>query len=71
MSGIAVETLEVFIRFWTTTTPALPEPVAQAAHAKATECYEAFITALGRLVAKGPKLRHAILEDADSAEARE
>ena len=26
--GIAVETLAVFVRFWTTTTPALPEPAA-------------------------------------------
>ena len=31
--GIAVETLAVFIRFWITTTPALPEPAAQAARA--------------------------------------
>ena len=45
--GIAVETLAVFIRFWLTTTPALPEPAAQAARAKAGERYEAFIAALG------------------------
>ena len=32
--GIAVETLTVFIRFWLATTPALPEPAAQAAKAK-------------------------------------
>ena len=29
--GIAVETLAVFIRFWLATTPALPEPAANAA----------------------------------------
>lgn len=61
--GIAVETLAVFIRFWVTTTPALPEPAAQAARAKANERYEAFITALGRRLAKGPKLRQEIAED--------
>lgn len=33
--GISVETLAVFIRFWLATTPALPEPAAQAARAKA------------------------------------
>jgi hypothetical protein len=33
--GIAVETLALFIRFWLTTTPPLPEPAAQAARAKA------------------------------------
>ncbi|MBN9074705.1 MAG: CopG family transcriptional regulator [Rhizobiales bacterium 65-79] len=61
--GIAVETLAVFIRFWLSTTPALPEPAAQAARAKAGERYEAFVTALGRRLAKGPKLRQEISED--------
>ena len=61
--GISVETLAVFIRFWLTTTPALPEPAAQAARAKAAERYESFITALGRRLAKGPKLRQEVSED--------
>jgi hypothetical protein len=61
--GVAVETLAVFVRFWLTTTPALPEPAAQAARAKANERYEAFITALGRRLVKGPKLRQEIPED--------
>jgi predicted transcriptional regulator len=61
--GIAVETLAVFVRFWLTTTPALPEPAAQAARAKASERYEAFITALGRRLVKGPKLLQEIPED--------
>jgi hypothetical protein len=61
--GISVETLAVFVRFWLTTTPALPEPAAQAARAKSSERYEAFITALGRRLAKGPKLRQEISED--------
>lgn len=64
--GIAVETLAVFIRFWLTTTPALPEPAAQAARAKAAERYEAFITALGRRLVKGPKLRQEFSEDVAS-----
>lgn len=61
--GIAVETLAVFVRFWLMTTPALPEPAAEAARAKTAERYEAFITALGRRLAKGPKLRQEISED--------
>lgn len=61
--GIAVESLAVFIRFWLATTPALPEPAAQAARAKAGERYDAFVTALGRRLAKGPKLRQEITED--------
>ena len=61
--GIAVETLAVFIRFWLATTPALPEPAAQAAKAKVGERYEGFVTALGRRLAQGPKLRQEIPED--------
>ena len=65
--GISVETLAIFVRFWLATTPALPEPAAQAARAKAGERYEAFITALGRRLAKGPKLRQEISEDVSSS----
>lgn len=61
--GISVETLAVFVRFWLTTAPALPEPAAQAARAKAGKRYEAFVAALGRRLAKGPKLRQEISED--------
>lgn len=69
--GIAVESLAVFIRFWINTTPALPEPAAQAARAKANERYEAFITALGRRLAQGPKLRQEVSEDVAGFDARE
>lgn len=69
--GIAVETLAVFIRFWITTTPALPEPAAQAARAKSSQRYEAFITALGRRLAQGPKLRQEISEDVAASDALE
>lgn len=66
--GIAVESLAVFIRFWVNTTPALPEPAAQAARAKANERYESFITALGRRLAQGPKLRQEVSEDVDGSD---
>ncbi|MER8443395.1 CopG family transcriptional regulator [Mesorhizobium sp. M1066] len=61
--GISVETLAIFVRFWLTTTPALPEPAAQAARAKAGERYDAFVAALGRRLANGPKLRQEISEE--------
>ena len=61
--GVAVETLAVFIRFWLATTSSLPEPAAQAARAKAAERYEAFVAALGRRLAKGPKLLQEVSED--------
>jgi hypothetical protein len=65
--AIAVETLAVFVRFWLATTPALPEPAAAAARAKAAERYQAFVTALGRRLAKGPKLHQEIAKDMRSA----
>ncbi|MBL4918628.1 CopG family transcriptional regulator [Szabonella alba] len=66
--GISVETMAVFIRFWLATTPALPEPAAKAARAKAGERYEAFITALGRRLVQGPKLRQEVPEDVQEAD---
>ncbi len=66
--GISVETFAVFVRFWLATTPALPEPAAQAARAKTAERYGAFVAALGRRLAKGPKLRQEIAEDVPSQE---
>lgn len=56
-------------RLWLATTPALPEPAAQAARAKAGERYEAFVAALGRRLAKGPRLAQEIAEDGGAAKA--
>ena len=61
--GISVEMLAVFVRFWLTTNPPLPEPAQAAARAQAGERYDAFVAALGRQLAKGPKLRDEISED--------
>ena len=61
--GISVEMLAVFVRFWLTTNPPLPEPAQAAARAQAGERYDAFVAALGRRLAKGPKLRQEISED--------
>jgi len=61
--GISVETLAVFVRFWLTTTPPLPEPAQAAARAQTGQRYDAFVAALGRRLAAGPKLRQEIAED--------
>jgi predicted transcriptional regulator len=65
--GIGVETLALFIRFWLTTTPPLPEPAAKAARAQAGARYENFVAALGRRLSRGPRLRQEIPEDVDPA----
>ncbi|MEY9880639.1 CopG family transcriptional regulator [Bradyrhizobium sp. USDA 329] len=62
--GISVETIALFIRFWLTTTPPLPEPAAMAARAQAGARYDNFVAALGRRLNQGPKLRQEIPEDA-------
>jgi hypothetical protein len=62
-TGISVETLALFIRFWLNTTPALPEPAQAAARAKGAERYDSFVAALGRRLVRGPKLRQEIPED--------
>ncbi len=69
--GIAVETIAVFVRFWLTTTPALPEPAQAAARAKAGDRYDAFVAALGQRLAQGPKLRQEIAEDVAGEETEE
>lgn len=61
--SISVETLALFVRFWLTTNPPLPEPARAAAQAQAGARYDAFIAALGRRLAKGPALRQEVSED--------
>lgn len=61
--GIAVEMMAVFVRFWLASTPQLPDAAQAATRAKAGERYDHFIDALGRRLAKGPKLRQEIGEE--------
>src|SRR3546814_13951454 len=61
--GISVEMLAVFVRFWLTTNPQLPEPAQAAARAQAGKRHAAFGAALGRRPTKGPQLRQGITHD--------
>jgi len=61
--GISVEALALFVRFWLTTTPALPEQAQGAARAKGAERYDAFVEALGRRLSKGPTLLREVSLD--------
>jgi predicted transcriptional regulator len=51
--GITLETIALFIRFWLTSTPALPEQSGAAARAKGAERYDRFVEALGRRLSSG------------------
>src|SRR6201996_3413871 len=68
--GVTLETIALFIRFWLTSTPALPEQSSPTARAKGAERYDRFVEALGRRLSSGstvlkevsfesPDVRHA------------
>ena len=66
---ISNEALAVFVRFWLTSTPALPDTALAAAQTKGRERYEGFVEALGRRLARGRKLADEVNPDdvADSS----
>jgi predicted transcriptional regulator len=51
--GVTLETIGLFIRFWLTSAPALPEQSSPAARAKGAERYDRFVEALGRRLSSG------------------
>lgn len=61
--SIAVETLALFIRFWLTITPPLPEGAQAAAQAKGRERFESFLETLGRRLAKGQSVLREVSLD--------
>jgi hypothetical protein len=67
--AIANEALALFVRFWLTSTPPLPDAALPAAQAKGRERYEAFVEALGRRLAHGRSLAEEIARDVDPAGA--
>jgi len=66
---ILSEALALFVRFWLTSTPPLPDAAHAAAQAKGKERYDGFVEALGRRVAKGRTLADEIAADIGPAEA--
>src|SRR5437660_10759031 len=60
---ISNEALALFVRFWLTATPPLPDTAQPAAQAKGRERYEGFVEALGRRLAKGRSLAQEISQD--------
>jgi hypothetical protein len=60
---IANETTALFVRFWLTTTPPLPDSAKTVAQAKGRERYEGFVEALGRRIAKGRSFADEVIKD--------
>ncbi len=65
---ISNEALALFIRFWLTSTPPLPDTAQAAAQAKGRERYEGFVEALGRRLARGRTLADELVADIAAAE---
>lgn len=57
------EAVALFVKFWLTTTPPLPDTMRDAAQATGRERYEGFVEALGRRLAKGSTLTKEVSED--------
>lgn len=62
-TGIGVEMIAMFVRFWLSNTPPPPESERAAMRRQGGDRYDAFMEALGRRLAKGPKVRQEISED--------
>jgi predicted transcriptional regulator len=64
---ISNEALAVFIRFWLTSTPPLPDTALAAAQTKGRERYDGFVESLSRRLARGRKLADEISLDVNAA----
>jgi hypothetical protein len=63
------EALAVFVRFWLTSTPPLPDTALTAAQTKGRERYQGFVEALGRRLAKGRTLADEVVADINPAQS--
>ena len=62
-TGLTTEALALFVRFWLSVTPPLPEEEQAAAQVKGRKRYEGFVETLGRRFASGKSLVDEIPED--------
>ena len=67
---ISNEALALFVRFWLTVTPPLPDTAQPAAQAKGRERYDGFVEALGRRLTKGQSLAQEISQDVNINESK-
>ena len=62
-TGIGIETLALFVRFWLAATPQIPDDQQSVAQAKGRQRYERFVDALGRRRSQGKKFTKEVSED--------
>ena len=66
-AAITNETLALFIRFWLTHTPPLPDTALPAAQAKGSERFEGFVEALGRRLSRGNTFADDLTRESEAA----
>lgn len=62
-TGLTTEALALFVRFWLSVTPPLPDEEQAAAQVKGRKRYDGFVETLGRRYASGKSLIDDIPED--------
>lgn len=67
--GITTETLALFVRFFLTVTPPLPNTDQDAARALGKERFDYFVTQLGRRLAGGKNMIRDVLEEISANES--
>ncbi|MDD7972893.1 CopG family transcriptional regulator [Roseinatronobacter alkalisoli] len=63
--AILGEIISLFIRFWLTTTPPLPDNAKQSARIKGNERFEGFMLSLGRRLATGDRFLKELSRDVE------
>lgn len=63
--GLSNETMALFIRFWLTANPPLPDEARAASQAMGKERWERFVEALSRRMESGPRLLDEIARDVE------
>ena len=63
---ISNEAVALFVRFWLTSTPPLPDTAQAAAQAKGRQRYDGFVEALARRLARGRTLADELVADVDA-----
>ena len=66
---IGNEALALFVRFWLTGVPPLPDSAQPAAQSKGRERYEGFVEALGRRLARDKSLAEEVSREGEGASA--
>jgi hypothetical protein len=61
--AIYSEAIALYVRFWLTVTPPMPESAQEATRAIGAERYQSFVEALSRRIARGHTLFHEVTAD--------